>query len=78
MWEGGAQWLHVSGLLAFILCGRGSVLFVQWGRGSAYNNAKNSGRTFEKLHDIRNTPTPTFWPTYSAIWVGNLAYYGTS
>ena len=29
------------------------VFFVQWGRGSANNRAKSSGRTFEKLCDIR-------------------------
>ena len=36
------------------------VFFVRWGRGSANNRAKSSGRTFEKLCDIRKYAHPDF------------------
>ena len=40
---------------------------------------KSSGRTFENCMIFESTPTLTFWPKCSAIWVGVLSSeYGNS
>ena len=45
--------LHVSLYTIYVTAQSLHVFFVQWGRGSANYRAKSSGRTFEKLYDIR-------------------------
>ena len=69
-----------DGIVCICIAWEGLSLYVYYLCSSAYNSSKKIVSVLSRNCMIfESTPTPTFWLTYSAIWVGVLSSeYGIS